>query len=289
MGSVPALHGQLVLLDLQREYPHLREGLASENVQLHRIADGLPAILPTILITDQEGTPAWRVQYADAIQAGRIGIIGVGIGAPVDLLLPADCTPRETKLAVRLLAQIIELQRQHHQSQADRAVWMDLALRDALTGLPNRRAWELELPQRLARFPGLSVAILDVDFFKHVNEEKGHHVGDAVLRELAVALTSDLRSNDFVARLGGDEFGLILDSSDPGLVKEILDRVRTSAFQHLVNCSLPAPTLSAGYLVCSQSEAVGAEHAFASAAAALQQAKCGGRNRCVAFSSGTET
>lgn len=88
------------------------------------------------------------------------------------------------------------------------------ATRDALTGLPNRRAFleagkaEVERVKRYLH--PLAVVFLDLDNFKQLNDTKGHAAGDAALRATAKALVATLRSSDRVARLGGDEFGALL-------------------------------------------------------------------------------
>jgi len=94
----------------------------------------------------------------------------------------------------------------------------DLAARDPLTGLPNRRAALERLHEEAARCrergaSDLLVGILDVDHFKHVNDTLGHQVGDEVLREVAGVLRDGMRGRDFVARYGGEEFVLYLHAS----------------------------------------------------------------------------
>jgi diguanylate cyclase (GGDEF)-like protein/PAS domain S-box-containing protein len=87
------------------------------------------------------------------------------------------------------------------------------ATHDALTGLANRAALQERLNQALDRVRrqqgALTVHILDLDGFKHVNDTLGHGAGDNLLKELAGRMTSSLRETDFVARLGGDEFAII--------------------------------------------------------------------------------
>ncbi|NJC72343.1 GGDEF domain-containing protein, partial [Planosporangium thailandense] len=95
-----------------------------------------------------------------------------------------------------------------------------LAHNDGLTGVPNRRAWELELPRELAkarrgRTP-VSVALLDIDHFKRYNDRFGHQAGDELLKAAVAAWGSQLRPGDLLARYGGEEFGVVL----PGLTVE---------------------------------------------------------------------
>jgi diguanylate cyclase (GGDEF)-like protein len=87
---------------------------------------------------------------------------------------------------------------------------------DPLTGLANRRAFELALEQRLDADPSepFSVIMLDVDGLKQVNDARGHAAGDAVLKRVASVLTSNLRSVDVVTRWGGDEFVLLMPGTD---------------------------------------------------------------------------
>jgi diguanylate cyclase (GGDEF)-like protein len=89
-----------------------------------------------------------------------------------------------------------------------------LAYLDALTGVPNRRAWDAELERRLAiaRRAGdtLIVGMIDIDHFKRYNDVFGHPAGDQLLRDAAAAWQEQLRAEDLIARYGGEEFGLIL-------------------------------------------------------------------------------
>lgn len=106
----------------------------------------------------------------------------------------------------------------------------DLARTDALTGLPNRRAWQ-ELLQReatLARRTGqpLTMAILDLDSFKPYNDRHGHLAGDRLLRSATAAWRTMLREADVLARWGGDEFVLLLPNCDTEQAEALLDRMR---------------------------------------------------------------
>ncbi|HVF13432.1 MAG TPA: sensor domain-containing diguanylate cyclase [Acidimicrobiales bacterium] len=105
----------------------------------------------------------------------------------------------------------------------------DLAMLDALTGLPNRRAWDGALAreeQRCERFghPATVVSI-DLDGLKHTNDTQGHEAGDALLRRAAKALHSGIRVHDTVARTGGDEFALLAAECAPEDAAAVVSRV----------------------------------------------------------------
>lgn len=105
-----------------------------------------------------------------------------------------------------------------------------LSLMDALTGCFNRRALDERLPSELERSQRyrrpLSVAFVDVDHFKRINDEHGHGMGDMVLREVALRLQSSLRSQvDWVARYGGEEFLLVMPETAAHDALEIVGRV----------------------------------------------------------------
>ncbi|GAB3315868.1 hypothetical protein GCM10027451_31910 [Geodermatophilus aquaeductus] len=100
---------------------------------------------------------------------------------------------------------------------------------DALTGVANRRAWEAEAARlvALASRTGepLTVAVLDLDGFKAVNDTAGHSAGDALLRSLAAQWSAELRRSDLLGRLGGDEFVLCLPGTDAVRCAELLERL----------------------------------------------------------------
>lgn len=109
------------------------------------------------------------------------------------------------------------------------------ALRDELTGLPNRAAWNEELARAVARArrsgAPMAAMFLDLDDFKKINDAHGHAAGDHVLREFASALKATLREADVVARLSGDEFVVLLDQvidvedAPPRVATKILERM----------------------------------------------------------------
>ncbi|HKF81793.1 MAG TPA: sensor domain-containing diguanylate cyclase [Solirubrobacterales bacterium] len=106
----------------------------------------------------------------------------------------------------------------------------DMARHDSLTGLPNRRVLEEQLPQAMARarrsLLPLSVAILDIDHFKNYNDTHGHLAGDEVLRACAREWDSALRGEDTIVRYGGEEFLVMLPDTEPEQAAEIVERLR---------------------------------------------------------------
>lgn len=105
------------------------------------------------------------------------------------------------------------------------------ALRDVLTQLPNREAWQERLGfeyQRWQRYGHhLTVGVLDIDYFKRVNDGYGHKAGDRVLQLVARALRDRLRTTDFIARFGGEEFVVLLPETPTDVAKTVLDSLRT--------------------------------------------------------------
>ncbi len=151
-----------------------------------------------------------------------------------------------------------------------------LAHTDGLTLLPNRRAWDAELDRALARArrtgEPLTLALIDVDGLKAINDLRGHPAGDSLLMEVARAWPGLLRPDDCLARIGGDEFAVLLPSCDQTESASIIERLRREVpFPH--SCSVGLATWD------------GAEtpaRIMRRADDALYLAKREGRNRAVA-------
>ena len=107
---------------------------------------------------------------------------------------------------------------------------VELSSRDALTGLANRRSFELALAREIDRVaragePALLLA-LDIDHFKRVNDTHGHASGDLVLKAVADALRDSVRPMDLVARVGGEEFAIVMPNCPPAFGEAVAERVR---------------------------------------------------------------
>jgi diguanylate cyclase (GGDEF)-like protein len=150
-----------------------------------------------------------------------------------------------------------------------------LAQHDALTGIPNRRAWDGELPVAMdrARRDGvpLSVALLDLDHFKDFNDRFGHQAGDRLLKSAAAAWSAALRATDLLCRYGGEEFAVLLPGATAEQAAEVLERLRAASPQE--------QTFSAGQ-ACWDGQEI-SDELVARADRALYAAKAAGRDRIV--------
>ena len=154
---------------------------------------------------------------------------------------------------------------------------------DALTELPNRRYLEECLHAAYPEAEQISVAIMDVDFFKQYNDTYGHAAGDRVLQQVAKVLNGALqRETDFIARYGGEEFVAILPHTDRAgalLIAEGLRRAVESLGVEHVHSTDGVVTISVGGITVGPLEAHLPDDALEQADTQLYRSKEGGRNR----------
>ncbi len=160
-----------------------------------------------------------------------------------------------------------------------------IATRDELTGTANRRCMLELMHQEIQRTDrtgaALMVAILDIDYFKRVNDTYGHQAGDRCLQAFAQVVQSSIRSTDQLARWGGEEFLILLTDTDFGLAVACLERVRTQVAQMVVELDEVKihVTVSIGFTQFQTGDSI--EHTIDRADLALYAAKAQGRNRVV--------
>lgn len=252
---------------------------------LCKAADAPRDLVPDLILTDRaaidaDALPNDRVRQA--WRAGELGIVRVGEGVSADLCLPADCRSRELRMACTLLAEAVRWRRECQRLRQSQRSWERLALTDALTGLPNRRAWNERLEARAASSDAvaapLCLALLDLDDFKSINDRFGYTAGDEVLCHVARRLAGEVRDDDYVARLGGDEFALLLVGCEPESAIADVEAWRVAVCSDAPHTRVTAcigaawvPRLPAG----------GFPVLFAAADVALRLAKLNGRNRTV--------
>jgi len=135
---------------------------------------------------------------------------------------------------------------------------VQLAHFDVLTGLPNRRNFDVTLRQEIARstrYGGpLSVAMGDIDLFKIINDTFGHQAGDVVLKSLADLMRKSLRRSDYIARWGGEEFTLLLPETRLDIAEMLLNRLRMTIANQVIAEIGRAVTLSFGVTAFTKSD-----------------------------------
>jgi diguanylate cyclase (GGDEF)-like protein len=155
---------------------------------------------------------------------------------------------------------------------------------DDLTGLPNRRAFEEEMRRITPRVRregiNFGLAVMDIDYFKHINDTHGHAAGDAMLRHFANVVRKVLRDSDFFARTGGEEFVLVVADTSAAALHQAAERIRVALEQSPLDLPAgPLHTTISGGLAVSQEGESNYQGLFARADAALYSAKTAGRNR----------
>lgn len=161
----------------------------------------------------------------------------------------------------------------------------DKALRDLLTGLPNRLAYEERLATDSARWQRnqtpLTMIIWDVDHFKQINDNFGHKAGDKTLAIIARLLNQNCRKTDFVARFGGEEFVMLLSETtkESGLI--LAEKIRTIVEKSGFNAGGKAVSITISCGITQYLDTDNYESFFERADQALYAAKNNGRNQCV--------
>jgi diguanylate cyclase (GGDEF)-like protein len=238
-----------------------------DGLQLLRAARTAGNSTPTVFLT-AETDPALDEA---ALQAGAM-----------DFLVKSEFTPRMLARSVRYARKMGETLEQLRQ----------LATRDALTGIKNRREFERLLTdewQRSARFQRtFALVTADIDHFKKFNDTHGHAAGDLVLRHVASLLGGQLRTVDHLARVGGEEFAIIMVETSRDEAVQTVQRLLVLLAES--PCALPGVpepvtvTLSAG-IAMMPDDAESIPALLEAADKALYTAKRTGRNRLVTASS----
>jgi cyclic di-GMP phosphodiesterase len=226
---------------------------------------------------------------ADAHELAELYRLGVPCGEALAVPLVADgvrlgallvAMPANAQLDVdeELVAAVADLAAGSLAQERRLALTYAEARRDALTGLPNRRAFDEHLAAMLER-DQVSLALLDVDDFKAVNDSHGHAAGDEVLCVLARLLLRSTRADEQVFRIGGDEFALVVADDATAAARAAERIIRGVRNQRR---GRPLPTLSAG-IAHSPAGAMSESELFTRADAALYGAKeAGGQQVAVA-------
>jgi diguanylate cyclase (GGDEF)-like protein len=248
--DVPWLLGYVVFgaTGLHPSMRELTEPVAEPNTRLswRRLAllTGASLIAPLLLLSQT------------LLARGRVDGLAIGAASMLLFLL----------VVLRIVGLVRQVEDQAEQLAA-------LARDDGLTGIPNRRTWDGELPVAMdrARRDGapLTVALIDLDHFKRFNDEHGHQAGDRMLKDATAAWSAALRSTDLLCRYGGEEFGVLMPDATAEQAGEVLERLRAVTPQ--------SQTFSAG-VACWDGQEI-SDELVARADRALYAAKAAGRDR----------
>ncbi|MGN5049644.1 membrane-associated sensor domain-containing protein [Aeromonas veronii] len=237
--------------------------------------------------------PSWKVFYGYVFGSLLLGIwneLYLRVDFPQLYMLGLGCGVVVLEVGRRMLHRWFELaiMREHENLTLLRQL-DQLAKQDPLTGVANRRHFNIELDRALAHSQEsgapLSLILIDVDYFKRFNDHYGHQVGDMCLKEVAQALNRAVRTpSDLVARYGGEEFVLLLPNTDrqaaASVAQRLQDGLASLQLEHLASDVAPWVTVSQG--IASNVSGEEASQLLERADQALYRAKESGRNQfCV--------
>ncbi|MFW5450570.1 MAG: GGDEF domain-containing protein [Methylophagaceae bacterium] len=159
------------------------------------------------------------------------------------------------------------------------------ALQDKLTGLNNRGAFDVSLIREIdlahRQHIPMSLLVLDIDYFKSVNDTYGHSSGDLALQAVANAITDTMRRSDIAFRFGGEEFTLILSNTDTEAAHLVAERIRVAISQLTCNDGKRTFGFTASFGVAQLTQGENSAALFDRADQALYQAKKSGRNQTI--------
>jgi diguanylate cyclase (GGDEF)-like protein len=288
--SPVAAGGDLIgRIEVHGQFDTLRAGFMADLGNL------IAALLVVVVVT---GSVAWvlLVRLTQPVQA--LASLMDRIAAQRDYSLRAPVHGRDeiARLSQHFntMVQQVEQHEAHLsaelvQRQAAEREYADLAYRDTVTGLPNRRFFSEELERHVQHAaqggPNFALLFIDLDNFKGVNDTLGHAAGDQLLRELASSLRAAVRTEDIVCRLGGDEFAMLLSGADDGRpIARLVNQVAIAA-RHGVALQGAEVTVSASIGVAIYPQAgIDAGTLLRNADTAMYHAKLSGKNRSVVFS-----
>ncbi|OGS21997.1 MAG: hypothetical protein A3J83_00255 [Elusimicrobia bacterium RIFOXYA2_FULL_40_6] len=156
----------------------------------------------------------------------------------------------------------------------------ELARTDHLTDIANSRYFMETISKEVERMKRynhpLSLAYMDIDNFKNINDNYGHSMGDTVLSSISLAMKESIRSIDLVARMGGDEFAILFPETDQSVVKSIMSRVQIKVNKTISENSWPI-SFSIGVITCINNQC-SADSLFEKADALMYSIKKSGKN-----------
>lgn len=251
----------------------------------------------------EEGSATMHATVVDHVESLRsttsnateLGALKLLLSSRLDVISGYLSSAREQELEriraadlemAKLTGRLQDLESETAELRTRLRVEHSMALRDCLTSLPNRLAYNERLEQEVSRWRRFRhpfcLLIWDIDHFKSINDRFGHSAGDKALITIGEELASSIRETDFVARLGGEEFVMILSGADIGAAQKVAEAIRAK----VENCGFNSQgkpvqiTISCGISEYQAEESL--EELFERADRCLYRAKHEGRNRCIA-------
>lgn len=288
----------LVLQDPQHEIRHLISGDGFEEPPQVQFVDSIASVAPRLPELERPWLGRFRkddheLLVQGAVHSGSLALIPLWRNQQLDGLLvfcSLDGMRFNRELASDFLAHLGVVAAICIENAVNRARLVRSGLTDFLTGFHNRRYLQSRLREELARAQRakqfLVCLMIDVDHFKHINDQYGHLAGDAVLREVARRIDAEMRTSDTGARFGGDEFAIVLPQGNyedgERVAKRVLHAVsdqpiRIGAVSEKVTLSIGVAAAAPGPE--TRDHKLLAERLIAEADAALYRAKSGGRNQ----------
>lgn len=225
--------------------------------------------LPILILTEAE-------------DRGRV-LRGLDLGVNDYLLRPIDRNELHARVRTQLRRKCYaDSLRENVQAS------IEMAVVDTLTGLNNRRFFDGNyaacVDQAARKGKPLCLMLLDIDFFKKVNDTHGHDAGDQILKAFSARIRRVVRSSDLVCRLGGEEFGILMPDTPVDVAKRVAERVRGVVESDLFSFAPDKPPIrvTASVGLAERSGGDNGESLMRRADAALYQSKDSGRNRVTA-------
>lgn len=186
-----------------------------------------------------------------------------------------------------LKSQLSEMEKLNKNLEESLSSQFKIARHDPLTGLPNRMYYSEFIQQAVKRANRsgnpLSIAVVDIDYFKKVNDDYGHLVGDDVLKITATLLNKSIREVDFCARYGGEEFVIVLENCSKSDAVKRLEHIRGGVEEHQMTSGVKTLNVTISIGVTERANGEPVNTTFERADKALYEAKENGRNRVISL------
>ena len=305
MDSISASGGSILIIDTDRRHAERIQGYLSPDHKVDILTEPADAVFQVTGASYELALVSMSLDDFDPLRVcSQVRTVDHSRNLPIILLADVADKPRVVRaldLGVNdfisrpverneLMARVrTQIRRHRYAMELRESVnnTMALAVTDELTGLYNRRYFDRHLNVMLGKAQeqerDMALMILDIDHFKAVNDNHGHDIGDAVLREFAARLKRNIRGVDLACRFGGEEFVVLMPDTDTGQAEAVAERVRQSMAEKPFEVGTARPlsvTVSVGVSI-RESLADTPESLIKRADVALYRAKREGRNRVI--------